>query len=209
MTATEQYDAYMRRRGDQAGLFARLAAAFPIRRVLYPGSYIDTSPSFVFPAVTYVDTDRRAKAFFADTAGVLALVQSRQRCTGAPEIAFHAADYNVDLNEPAASFDLLVSLYAGFVSPPCTRYLRRGGWLLANDSHGDASMAQIDPDYALVAALHQHDDGYRLTTHDLDAYFVPKRRVVVTPELLRETGRGVVYTRPADAYLFQRRAFVL
>ena len=31
-------------------------------RVLYAGSYVDIAPSFVFPTVTYVDRDARAKA---------------------------------------------------------------------------------------------------------------------------------------------------
>jgi hypothetical protein len=205
MTAAERYDDAMAQRADQVELFAALAAAYPIQRVLYPGSYLDISPSFVFPSVTYVDTDRRAKRFFADVAGVRDLVRSRQRYDGDAEIVFHHADYTGDLDAPAASFDLLVSLYAGFVSSPCTRYLRRGGWLLANNSHGDASMARLDPGYQFVAAMQHRPGRYRLATEQLDAYFVPKRAVAVTPELLRATNRGVGYTKSAAAYVFQRR----
>lgn len=204
-TAAERYDDAMAQRADQIELFAALAAAYPVRRVLYPGSYVDITPSWVFPSVTYVDTDRRAKRFFADVAGVRDLVHARRRHGDDPEIVFHHADYTGDLDEPTASFDLLVSLYAGFVSPSCTRYLRRGGWLLANDSHGDASMAQLDPGYQLVAAVHHRPGRYRLETEQLDAYFVPKRAAVVTPELLRASNRGVGYTKPAAAYVFQRR----
>ena len=66
-------------------------------------------------------------------------------------------------------------------------------------------MAHLDPDYQFVAAV-QHEPGrYRLVTEQLDAFFVPKRAVEVTPELLRAINRGIGYTRPAAAYVFQRR----
>jgi hypothetical protein len=39
-------------------------------RVLYPGSFVDVAASFVFPAVTYVDSDGRAAKFFDDVEGV-------------------------------------------------------------------------------------------------------------------------------------------
>lgn len=199
------YEEYERTRGDLAGMFSILADAFPIDRVLYPGSYVHLSPSFIFPSVAYVDTDRRAKAFFADHRGTTALANARKRYDESPEITFHHADYTTDLDEPDEGFDLLISLYAGFVSEACKRYLRVGGWLVANNSHGDASMASIDPGYEFVAAIKHRSGRYRLVSRDLEAYFVPKRDVKVTAELLRSTGRGVGYTRSASAYVFQRR----
>jgi hypothetical protein len=199
------YHEYVRQRGDLTTLYATLSAAFPIERVLYPGSYIDLGPSFVFPDVTYVDTDRRAKAFFADAMGLQAFVTPHARYGRRPRIAFHHADYTTDLDEAEASFDLLISLYAGFVSPPCSRYLKPGGWLLANDSHGDASMARLDPAYDFVAAVHHRSGRYRLDTDRLSAYFVPSRPGAVPAESLREMGRGIRYKKPATAYVFRRR----
>lgn len=201
----QAYQDYEDSRGDLCGLFSVLAEAFVIERVLYPGSYIHLAPSFVFPSVTYVDTDRRARRFFDDSKGVEALVGERKRYGESPEITFHHADYTTDFGEPEQSFDLLLSLYAGFVSEACKSYLRIGGWLLANNSHGDASMASIDPDYEFVAAVKHRSGRYRLTSEDLDAHFVPKRDVKVTAELLRSTGRGVGYTKSAAAYVFRRR----
>ncbi len=199
------YEDYEQSRGDLGGMFSILADAFTIDRVLYPGSYVHLTPSFVFPSVVYVDTDRRAKKFFADRLGVETLVNERKQYDGQPEITFHHADYTTDLDEPEGSFDLLVSLYAGFVSEACKRYLHVGGWLLANNSHGDASMASIDSDYEFVAAVKHRGDRYRLVYKDLDSYFVPKKDVEVTPELLRSTGRGIGYTKSASAYVFRRR----
>ena len=34
------------------------------------------------------------------------------------------------------SVDLLISQYAGIISQPCKRYLKPGGYLLVNNSHG-------------------------------------------------------------------------
>ena len=36
--------------------------------------------------------------------------------------------------------DVLLSQYAGFISEPCKGYLRAGGVLVANNSHGDARL---------------------------------------------------------------------
>ncbi|MGB3633045.1 MAG: hypothetical protein WA982_03305 [Rubrobacteraceae bacterium] len=200
------YEDYEESRGDLSGMFSALAGDFNINRVLYPGSYVHLTPSFVFPTVVYVDTDKRANKFFADRLSVEALVNKRKQYDGRPEITFHHTDYTTDLDEPKGSFDLLVSLYAGFVSEACKRYLRLGRWLLANNSHGDASMASIDPDYEFVAAMKHRGDRYRLAYKDLDTYFVPKKDVEVTSELLRSTGRGIGYTKTATAYVFRRRA---
>lgn len=199
------YEDYEQSRGDLSGMFSALADAFTIDRVLYPGSYVHLTPSFIFSTVVYVDTDKRANKFFADRSGIETLVNKRKQYEEHPEITFHHADYTTDLNEPEESFDLLVSLYAGFVSDACKRYLRLGGLLLANNSHGDASMASIDPDYEFVAVIKHRKDRYRLVYKELDTYFVPKRDIEVTPELLRSTGRGIGYTKSASAYVFRRR----
>ena len=55
-----------------------VAAARPASRVLYPGSFVDIAPSFVFPQVTYVDMDDRALRFFADRQGVEDVLVERQ-----------------------------------------------------------------------------------------------------------------------------------
>lgn len=189
--------------GDRLRLFKAIAAAVPARTALYPGSFVDIAPSFVFPSVTYVDSDRRAAAFFADEEGVREIVAGHEHAPR-PDFRFIHADYAGDLALQEASFDLLVSLYAGFVSAACTRYLRIGGTLLANPSHGDAAMASIDPRYRLSGVVLARDGDYRVSTDGLDAYLVPKKAQEITAEALHKSGRGIGYTRPAFAYLFQR-----
>ena len=186
--------------GDRRRLFECVIDARPSKRVLYPGSYVDIAPSFVFPAVTYVDVDRRTPEFFADLDGIASILGP----THPDGIEFLHADYTDDLPLADQSFDLLVSLYAGFVSEACTQYLRIGGTLLVNSSHGDAAMASIDPRYRLVGAIHARDGAYRVRTDDLETYLIPKKAVEVTPQFLHSRRRGIAYTRAPIAYLFER-----
>jgi hypothetical protein len=189
--------------GDRLRLFESVADFIGNTPVLYPGSFVDIAASFVFDSVTYVDNDRRAARFFADPTGVDEII-SRHRIqpTGA-NWRFIGSDYRTELDLADQSVGLLVSLYAGFVSEHCTRYLLPGGWLLVNPSHGDAAMASIDPRYRFAAAVNSRSGRYTITERDLDGYLIPKRPATVTAELLRETGRGIAYTRSPFAYLFQ------
>ena len=190
--------------GDRERLFRSVAGHIDAVRVLYPGSWVDVSASFVWPSVTYVDTDRRAGRFFADPEGVAEILGDHDVDPTAHRWSFLAADYTDPLDVPDESCDLLVSLYAGLVSEACTRYLRPGGTLLVNSSHGDVAMASLDDRYELDAVMLSRAGGYVVSETDLEGHLVPKRAVQVTRELIRETGRGIAYTRPAAAYLFRR-----
>lgn len=190
--------------GDRRPLFAAVAAAVDARTALYPGSYVDVAPSFCIPSVVYVDVDRRAARFFADRDGIAEILRGDGIDPAARDVVFVHGDYREPLDLPTASFDLLISLYAGFVSEHCSRLLRPGGWLLVNSSHGDAAMASIDLRYRLRAVVTARSGRYTLHTDELDSYLVPKRDVEVTRELLHTTGRGVAYTRSPFAYLFER-----
>ena len=76
--------------------------------------------------------------------------------------------------------------------------------LLANNSHGDASMAWLDQDLALVAAINRRGERFSLVETNPDSYFVPKRDHPITREYLERTKRGVAYTRSAFGYVFRR-----
>lgn len=188
---------------DRSGLFGALRATWHPTKALYPGSYLDLSPSTAIPSVTYVDTDRRAARYFADEALATAELQGRTLPGAGADIAFLHADYTEPLPIPPAGFDLLISLYAGPVWEHCRKYLSPQGLLLANTSHGDASIAALDPTLRLAAAVHTRAGEYRLDTEDLDSYLIPKRPSAADPETIRRRGRGIAYTRTAFAYVFQ------
>ena len=191
--------------GDRLRLFAAVAEAIEADTVFYPGCYVDLAPSFVFRSVTYLDMDERAPQFFADTRGVHELID-RHRGPVEPDVTFIHGDYTARLDLPDEHFDLLVSLYAGFISEHCTRHLRIGGRLLVNPSHGDAAMASIDPRYVLAGVVTARDGNYRVDTTDLETYLIPKKPRIITAESLHETNRGVGYSKSPFAYLFTRVA---
>ena len=190
-------------KGDRKRLFTTVKAAIGDGLVLYPGSYVDVAASMAFSSVTYVDVDKRAARFFEDIAGVSEIVVSEGGSTTAT-VNFVHDDYTTDLGLEPESFDLLVSLYAGFVSEACTDHLRIGGVLLVAPSHGDAAMASIDPRYELLGVVTSRSGDYRVRTDKLDTYLIPKAAVSITPQSLHERGRGIAYTKTPFAYLFTR-----
>lgn len=189
--------------GDRWRLFSAVAAAIESPTVLYPGSYVDIAPSFVFDSVTYVDIDKRTPKFFADVDGIREIVAAHDGPPN-PDVTFVHADYTSDLPLPEEHFDLLVSLYAGFISEHCTQHLRIGGTLLVNSSHGDAAMASIDSRYELAGVVLTRAGDYSVSTSDLGRYLIPKKPQAITVEGLHETRRGIAYTTSPFAYLFTR-----
>lgn len=186
-------------------LFGAIAKLLEPASVLYPGSYVDIAPSVFFDEVRYVDSDKRAPRFFEQPALSELIADKRtqlQRPMGG-RVSFESRDYRTVLSIPDQSVALLISLYAGFISEHCTRYLAPGGHLLVNDSHGDASMASLDAEMRLVGVVLEDGLEYRVSTEELEAYLVPKRGPGPSRESLHREGRGPNYTRKPFAYLFQ------
>lgn len=189
---------------ERLDLFQMLNEKYDIGRILYPGSFVHVTPSFVFADVVYVDSDRRAKTFF-EAMEVQDFVAGRKQYPQEARMTFYAADYQESLPEADQSFDLLISQYAGFVGQDCKAYLKSGGYLLANNSHGDAGVAAIDEAYVLRAAVFLRQGRHQLSETNLEAYFVPKSsKIKVTREYLIERQRGIGYQKSANAYLFQK-----
>ncbi len=135
--------------GDRHRLFTAVAESVDIATVLYPGSYVDLAPSFVWPSVTYVDIDQRAGKFFGDEGGVTQLLVEHDADPATHRVRFIRADYNDPLDLDDSEFDLLISLYAGFVSEACTRHLRVGGTLLVDRRGRTRTLADADRDVAI------------------------------------------------------------
>ena len=199
--ARETWETYQTTIGDRFGLFAALQAEWDVSNALYPGSYLDLSPSVVIQDVTYVDLDRRAERFFADHE----LVEQQLDAAGATgrSVEFIKADYAQELPVARGSFDLLISLYAGPFWDNCARYVKPGGLFLANNSHGDASLAALDPRLSLVAAVQATGTRFRLVTDGLDQYLIPKKPEHADADRVRAQGRGIAFTKPSFAYVFR------
>jgi hypothetical protein len=194
---------YTDRNNEQVDLFRLLKNEYGISNAIYPGSYVQISPSFIYPYVVYIDSDKSAIRFF-QSESLVDYIEECKEYPEDPEIVFHGIDYKNCLDEYKSRFDLLISQYAGFISGVCKPYLRNGGYLLVNNSHGDAGMASIDRDYKLIATVHRPSGKYRLSTTSLEEYFIPKKDISVTRELLLEREKGIGYTKTAALYLFQR-----
>ena len=194
--------------GDRVDLFRAIAGHVGrSASVLYPGCFVDIAPSVWFGDVQYLDMDRRAARFFGEHDAVgelLASMRGDAGVGGAPTFGFHHGDYREPLPFVDASFDVVVSLFAGFVGEHCGGLVRPGGLLIANNSHGDASMASIDPRFEPVAVIVKSSGRYRIRDSGLDDFLEPKRGHPPTVDELHELGRGIAYTKPAFAYCFRR-----
>ena len=203
-SALNLYERYFQKRQfERLGLFQIIADRFNIQRALYAGSFLHVTPSFVFPDVVYVDNDKQAKQFFGRPE-VLKFIAGRKVYPQEAKISFHFADYRNGFDEPFEAFDLLISQYAGFVGQHCKPYLKTGGFLLANDSHGDAGLAAIDDDYQLKAVFSVRDGKHRISETNLDEYFIPKSQIQITKEYLEGLQKGIGYKKTAGVYLFQK-----
>jgi hypothetical protein len=176
---------FMDRDFERLDLFQLLLKKYGIKSALYPGSFVHITPSFVFQITVYVDTDKKAKNFFNDPE-IYDFIKKHKIYPQNADITFYAMDYRNDLDLKAQNFDLLISQYAGFVSQYCKRYLKIGGVLLVNNSHGDASMASIDSDYELIAVINRSKEKHRLTEKNMDSYFIPKSTVNITKEYIEK-----------------------
>ena len=188
---------------ERLELFILLRDLFSINSSLYPGSFIHITPSFVYPKTAYVDTDKRAPYFFHDPR-FYDFIMKRKIYNQEPEIAFHFSDYREPLDLKNQSFDLLISQYAGIISKYCKQYLKLNGFLLVNNSHGDATMAFLDDDFELISIINNSNGKYKCSSENLNLYFVPKKLEKITPEEIEKKQRGIGYRKAADNYIFRR-----
>ena len=200
-TQYKKYEIQMQR----AELFKLISEIYSIKIAIYPGSYIHISPSFYIPEVVYIDNDSNAKKFFSDNS-FRKLIEKEKEYTEETVLRFHPQSYMKKLTEKEDYFDLLISQYSGPVSFYCKKYLKTKGFLLVNNSHGDAGIADLDPDFELIAVINYRNDKFYHSTKNLESYFIPKKKdITVTIEKLLETSKGIGYTKTASHYLFQKR----
>ena len=188
---------------ERLDLFQLLREKYGVESAIYPGSFVHVTPSFVFPVTTYVETDKRAKKFF-ENPGLEAFIRSRKIYPEDISIRFYAQDYREVIVGEDQRYDLLISQYAGFVSKYGKRYLKIGGILLANNSHGDAGLASIEDDFVFIGAILKSGSRHRVSEKNLSEYFVPKKAVEITAAYLESIQKGIGFTKTASSYLFRR-----
>ena len=203
-SALDLYRKYFQdRQFERLDLFEITADRFDVQQALYPGSFVHITPSFIFPNVVYVDNDKQAKQFFSKPE-ISKFIAERKIYPQEAKVSFYFTDYRNGFNEPFDYFDLLISQYAGFVGQHCKQYLKTGGFLLANNSHGDAGVAAIDDDYQLKAVFSVRNGKHRISEKNLDEYFVPKSQIQITKDYLEKVQKDIGYKKTAGVYLFQK-----
>ena len=193
--------------GNLLWAFRRIAAGYGCRRALYPGSYLHITPSLVFPEVCYVDAVKNIEQSITAPA-LREYINAHKEYPEKAIIRCYEQDYGEFAAELPGSFDLLISLNAGFISQICGHFLKPGGYLLANNGHYDANRAYVDPGYRLVAALERDAPN----PADLAPYFRTARGESITREMVESDAQRPPSkarfrpSRRAAAYLFQRIA---
>ncbi len=187
---------------ERIHLFELLRKEYGGSKALYLGSHIHIAPSLVYPTVVYVDSYKRAAKLFQDKQ-LAEYVEKNKKYEEKSTIEFIYRNYDKELSINS-DFDLLISQYAGFVSQAGKKYLKSGGILVANNSHGDASMTHLDDDYELIAVSNHTSDKWRISTENLDDYFIPKNGKPDSVVELREIMRGFGYTKTAANYIFRK-----
>jgi len=194
----KEFKEYKSKIGDRISIYSLVAKKYNIKRALYPGSHIDISPSMVIPEVTYVDNYKGAIKFFEDIRDIEKYVNRNKEYQEMCNIIFIGTDYNNELN--INKVDIIISQYAGFVGQATKRYLKEGGILLCNDSHGDATLAYLDEDYILVGVIDRHNN---ISTKQLEKYFVFKNGRQIDENKVRSTMKGPKYEIQATNYIFK------
>jgi len=196
---------FMDKSDERLELFRLLKDRFDICKGLYPGSFVHITPSFVFPEMVYADTNSRCPRFFASTE-LADFIDSRKEYSEPSVVRFHHVDFTAALPEEEHSFDLLISLYAGFVSQYCGRYLKTGGVLVANNSHGDAPLAFLDPSFELTGLVKRRGSYFSFSDQNLKDYFIAKNGLPIDKENIIRSMTSPGFTKTAYAYVFCKKA---
>ena len=200
----KQYLDYVSKAGDRFDIFDKITEQYAIKRALYPGSYVHITPSLIIPEVYYVDTDKKAIRFFREMNEIIEFIETSKIYSEKCRIQFEPIDYWQELSIPPQYVDLLISQFAGFVSKACQKYLKIGGILLANDSHGDATMAHSDDHFALIGILKYVKGKYQIESNKLESYFKQRNGKPVDMEKVQKTMKGPKYSLAADYYIFRK-----
>ena len=197
---SDMYEAYAQKIGDRKQVYETIASTFDVKRALYPGSHVDIAPSLVIPHVIYVDSFKGTIRFFKNLEMVQELVNERKEYDEPCTIGFFGQDYTQPLGiEPV---DLILSQYAGFVGQATKDYLKPGGILLCNDSHGDATLARFDEAFELIGVIGSANE---LVQAGLDEYFrLPKGKGVDIAEV-KKMVKSPQYTKQVENYVFRKQ----
>ena len=115
---------------ERIDLFKCLSKIGTINNVLYLGSSIHITPSFIFQNVTYIDKSDIANEFFKCKESILDYINSRKMYSQTPYINYININYNIDMESIGQKYDLVISInsYGSFESS--IKFVRKDGIML-------------------------------------------------------------------------------
>ncbi|MDP8268392.1 MAG: hypothetical protein P9L97_06655 [Candidatus Tenebribacter davisii] len=201
MKLYEKY--FIKKNDDRKELFRIIKSEFNPSTGLYPGSFVHITPSFFIPKMTYVDTDKRCHNFFSDDE-LIQFINKKKEYKSKTVIKYLNNDFTHNISTQTDSFELLISLYAGFISKHCKKFLKLNGILVTNNSHGDASIAFTDKDFKLIGVFKRRGEKFKLIANDLEKYFIKKDGSEIDCEKVLRKMIGEGFTNTGYAYVFKR-----
>lgn len=193
------YRDYTDRFGHRRELYKMIAEKLTVKSAIYPGSHIDIMPSLFIPNVVYIDNFKGAIRFFTYIDEIKAHLNQQKTYAEDCSILFFGQDYSQFLDIPKC--DLIISQFAGFSGQATKQHLRTGGYLLCNDSHGDATLARFDDDFKLVGAI---DASNTIDDANLEKYFALPKNHLVDLNAVKNNMKGPRYSFTSENYLFQK-----
>lgn len=179
-----------------------------IEKVLYPGCHRHLTAALIFPQVTFVDMDPKVAPLYVEAAATEyvethKIYESPQQ----QNYQFYCCSVNdkkkmSNLIGDNKYYDTLISLSAGAMAEPCSKFVRGGGFLLVNDAHSDARTVFCNDNAWTLFAYYENG---AFTTERLDRCF----RVIV-PNSSETTPLSIQQARESVAVgTISKRSFKL
>lgn len=197
MNCILEYEKYIGKIGDRKRLYRLIANRFYVKTALYPGSHIDISASLVIPNVTYIDNYKGAIQFFKNLIEIRNYINLNKEYPEECIIEFFGLDYNENIK--LDKVDMVISQFAGFVGQSTKKHLKKGGILLCNDSHGDATLAYLDDDYEFIGVVESNNT---IVTDGLEKYFKFANKRQIDRNIVLTKMKGPKYKVQPSNYIF-------
>lgn len=198
---------YVDKCDERRELFQAVSTHYSLEKGIYAGSFVHITPSFYIQDMTYVDFDKRMNKFFKDEQ-VYEYIKANKTYEGKPLITYYQKDYSDKIPVKEKSYDVIFSFFSaakgsGFISQACKKYLKQGGLLVCNNSHGDASIAATDPMYQLIAVINRNNTKFYIQEKRMDDYLKKKNGKPIDQAKVKETIIGETFSKKAYAYIFK------
>lgn len=115
---------------ERLGLFECIKREFQPENVIYIGSSIHITPSFIFQNVTYIDKSLMAKEFFQNESGVKVIINSNKQYKLQPYVNFYNLDYLKSDIGNRYKYDVCMSIFTSNSLEGLEKYIKPGGILI-------------------------------------------------------------------------------